>query len=249
VTGVQTCALPIFDLDKGQKLREGDRLRLVGEPGDDKQRDVYGQARVLELKARGTVAELLMEADDSLPEALFAFVDETVTERPRATGTRPAKVEEPIALADPFAKDPKGQPLPDGRPPEPKVDPKTTEPVKVEPVKVEPAKVEQAQPAALPRIEGTVFFTRRRDVLFGNTSTSVRVSVKSGAPTGTSCDVHLPNGTHMIFPVLRSNDSRETDASAWTRDPRPDPNKAQEWVLVECRDAAGYFAYRESVKK
>ncbi|MCU0699940.1 MAG: serine/threonine protein kinase, partial [Myxococcaceae bacterium] len=48
-----------IDLEKGQKLREGDRLRLVGAPVDGAEREVFGQARVLELKARNTVAELL----------------------------------------------------------------------------------------------------------------------------------------------------------------------------------------------
>ncbi|MBL8922663.1 MAG: protein kinase [Myxococcaceae bacterium] len=235
-----------IDIGKGKgKLREGDRLRLVGEAVDGDQREAYGQARVLELKARGTVAELLMEEDDTHPEQLFAFVDETVVDRPKAT-KRP---DEPIALADPFKKpdEPKGA---DPKPADPKpADPRPVEPkvAEVTPVEAKPVETKPAE-NALPRILGSVTFTRKKDVLFGNTTSTVRVMVKPG-PAGASCDVHLPNGTHKLFGTLKPGDNHESDAASWARDPRPDPNRAQKWVLVECRDAAGYFEYSDLVKK
>lgn len=230
-----------IDIDKGQRLREGDRLRLVGEPLADKRREVFGQARVLELKARGTVAELLMEEDDAHPDQLFAFVDETVVERPKPTAkVNPTKPDDPIVLADPFAKNPK----PDDRPAEPKVDPKPVEAKPVEP-KVEDKPVE----AALPRIEGSVVLARTRDALFGNTTSKVRVLVKSSSPAGAQCDVHLPNGKHLVFPTLRPGDNKESDLEQWGKDLRPDPNKATKWALVECRDAAGYFEFTDIVRR
>lgn len=230
-----------IDIDKGQRLREGDRLRLVGEPLADKRREVFGQARVLELKARGTVAELLMEEDDTHPDQLFAFVDETVVERPKTPAkVNPTKPDDPIVLADPFAKNPK----PDDRPAEPKVDPKPADPKPVEP-KVEDKPVEPA----LPRIEGSVVLARTRDAIFGNTTAKVRVLVKSSSPGGAQCDVHLPNGKHLVFPTLRPGDNKESDLEQWGKDLRPDPNKATKWALVECRDAAGYFEFTDIVRR
>ncbi|MBM4776491.1 MAG: protein kinase [Archangiaceae bacterium] len=238
-----------IDIDKGQRLREGDRLRLIGEPLADKQREVFGQARVLELKARGTVAELLMEEDETHPDQLFAFVDETVVERPKAVKPNPTKPDEPIALADPFAKNPK----PDDRPAEPKVDPKTldprTDPKTVVQKPVEPKVEDKPAEPALPRIEGSVVLSRTRDVIFGNTTSKIRVLVKSSSPAGAQCDVHLPNGKHLVFPTLRPGDNKESDLEQWGKDLRPDPNKATKWALVECRDAAGYFEFSDIVRR
>lgn len=244
-----------IDLGKAkQRLREGDRLRLVGEPVSGAEREVYGQARVLELKARGTVAALLMEEDESHPDQLFGFVDETVVDRPK-TPKPNGKPDEPIALADPYKKpddgkttDPKAA---DPKAADPKAaDPKAADP-KVEDPKAADPKTAEVKPAenALPRIEGSVVLIRKKDVLFGNTTSTVKVMVKSGSPPGSSCDVHLPNGTHQLFGALKPGDNRESDAASWPRDPRPDPNKAQKWVLVECRDAAGYFEYSDIVRK
>lgn len=151
-----------------------------------------------------------------------------------------------MVVADPFKKPDEPKPT-DPKP----GDPKGTEPKPDDPKPVEVAKPVETKPAenALPRIEGSVVFIRKKDVLFGNTTSTVKVMVKSGSPAGSGCDVHLPNGTHKLFGTLRPGDNQESDAASWPRDPRPDPNKAQKWVLVECRDAAGYFDYSDIVRK
>jgi hypothetical protein len=234
-----------IDLERGQRLREGDRLRLVGEPIDGKEREVFGQARVLELKARGTVAELLMEEDDAHPDALFAFVDETVPDRPKVE--RVTKEPAMVPAQFPATKDPTTPVKPDGAPGGPELNPVVAvKPVEVKPVEVKPVDTKPAAPT-LPRIEGTVIFTRKNGV-FGP-STTVRVVVNSETPSGTRCDVHLPNGLHQVFSTLRPRDSKESDLSAWKRDPRPDPNKARDWSLVECDDAVGYFKYTALIQR
>jgi serine/threonine protein kinase len=227
-----------IDLEKGQRLREGDRLHLVGEPIEGKLREVFGQARVLELKARGTVAELLMEEDDSHPEALFGFVDEAMPVRPKVANT--AKESGMLPSSFPTgSKEPKALANADDHPTEPPLTPAVDQPKAVE---TKPA------PQGLPRIEGTVLFTRKTSGILGATTT-VRVIVNSETASGVGCDVHLPNGLHQVFSTLKPRDSKESDLSEWKSDPRPDPNKAKEWSLVECKDAAGYFKYTVSIRK
>ncbi len=229
-----------IDLERGQRLREGDRLRLVGEPIEGKEREVFGQARVLELKARGTVAELLMEEDDAHPDALFAFVDETVPDRPKV-----AKVTRDPAMVPtefPATKDLTTPVTPDSAPGGPLLKPV----VEVRPVEVEPVDPKSATPT-LPRIEGTVILTRRNGIL--GSSTTVRVVVNSETPSGTACNVHLPNGLHQVFSTLKPRDNKQSDLSAWRNDPRPDPNKPRDWALVECRDAIGYFKYSALIQR
>ncbi|MDP3501571.1 MAG: serine/threonine-protein kinase [Myxococcales bacterium] len=233
-----------IDLEKGQRLREGDRLRLVGEPVEGRQREVFGQARVLELKARGTVAELLMEEDDAHPESLFAFVDETVPDRPKlAKVTKDPKDPAMVPVDFPVGPNNPKTTKPDDRPTEPPLNPVA----EVKPVEVKPLE-KKPEPAALPRIDGQVIFNRKNSGLLGP-STVVRVIVNSDSPSGTGCDVHLPNGLHQVFSSLRPRDNKESDLSVWKSDPRPDPNKAKDYALVECKDAAGYFKYTAVIQR
>ncbi len=230
-----------IDLGKGQRLREGDKLRIVGPPVDGKQREVHGQARVLELKARGTVADLLMEVDGELPAQAFGFVDETVTERPKVakvsptgTGTEPTKPpgeEKPGIEVNPFPKgtDP-------GKPPEPPLE------------KVEVKKEEPAPPAAA-NVVGSVRLMKksRNTILGGGTESNVQVMVSTGSASG--CDVHLPNDLHLVVGVLRAGDNRTTPLDQWAKDPRPDPNRtkagsgAERFALVECKEGSAYFPF------
>lgn len=231
-----------IDLGKGQRLREGDKLRVVGGPVDGKQREVYGQARVLELKARGTVADLLMEADGEFPsQQLYGFVDETVTERPKVakvnpsgSTNEPAKTpteEKPGIEVNPFPKanDP-------GKPPDPPLE------------KVEVKKEEPAPPAAA-SIVGSVRLMKksRNTILGGGTESNVQVMVSSGSASG--CDVHLPNDLHLVVGVLRSGDNKSTPLEQWAKDPRPDPNRAKagsgadRFALVECKEGSAYFPF------
>ena len=48
---------------------------------------------------------------------------------------------------------------------------------------------------------------------------------------------------------MRARDNKESDLSVWKSDPRPDPNKAKEYALVECKDAAGYFKYTAVIQR
>jgi serine/threonine-protein kinase len=225
-----------IDLEKGQKLREGDRLRLVGVPVEGKQREVFGQARVLELKARGTVAELLMEEDEAHPEELFAFVDETVVDRPKVAVRKPEGT--PVANAN--------------RPEETKpveVKPVEAKPVEVKPIEVkpverpvDPAPVE-AKPAERPKLKGAVTMRSQRELITGNLDATVQVSITFDSPAGTQCDVHLPNGMHKLFSSLRPGDNLTSNLKQWSKDPNPDPNRATRFALVECRDAASYLTF------
>jgi hypothetical protein len=125
----------------------------------------------------------------------------------------------------------------------------------VEPVRaVEPTlsvapKKEPATKPTLPTMKGTVVMLTEKRGLLRNINTNVRVMVNIDSPPGTQCDVHLPNGRHRVFPVLRPGSNQVEDLEEWPRDPRPDPNKAQRWSLVECRDAAGYFDFRDIVRR
>jgi serine/threonine protein kinase len=227
------------DLDKGQKLREGDRLRLVGAPVDGKSREIFGQARVLELKARGTVAELLMEEDDAHPDELFAFVDETVVDRPKlvprpvAVVTRPEDPK-PVEVKPAEVKPAEVKPA--------EVKPAEVKPVETKPVETKPAEPQPA-PAALPKLKGAVVMVTTREIITGNLDATLRVMIAIDSPPGSGCDVHLPNGMHKYFSNLRPGDNLQSNLKQWSKDPNPDPNKAREWALIECRDAASYLKF------
>ncbi|MDX2009534.1 MAG: protein kinase [Myxococcaceae bacterium] len=232
-----------IDLEKGQKLREGDRLRLVGAPVDGKAREVFGQARVLELKARGTVAELLMEEDDAHPDELFAFVDETVVDRPKVVGRKP----EGTVVATARPEDPRPvEPRPvETKPAEVKpvdAQPVETKPVEAKPVETKPA---ETKPAELPKLKGQVVMVTTQSLLAG-TDATVRLMIGFDSPAGTSCDVHLPNGLHKLFFGLRPGENNLTNLKQWAKDPNPDPSKdprAKNYALIECRDAAAYLPF------
>jgi serine/threonine-protein kinase len=233
-----------IDLGKGAKLREGDKLRLVGEPVDGKKREVYGQARVLELKARGTVADLLMEVEGDSATQLYGFVDETVVERPKVAKVTPVG-------GGSAAPDTKTEPKPEVKPSmEVNPFPKPEDP-KPEPVEV---KKEPAAPAAA-SIQGSVQLVSRPGNLLtgGGTETTVNVIVMAGSAT--DCDVHLPNGTHQRFGQLKSGANQQSPLTQWARDPRPDPNRsvagsgAENFALVECKEGSAYFKYSVAVRK
>jgi hypothetical protein len=122
------------------------------------------------------------------------------------------------------------------------VKPAEVKPVETKPVETKPAEPQPA-PAALPKLKGAVVMVTTREIITGNLDATLRVMIAIDSPPGSGCDVHLPNGMHKYFSNLRPGDNLQSNLKQWSKDPNPDPNKAREWALIECRDAASYLKF------
>ncbi len=204
-------------LEKKDKVSEGDRFNLVGEPGADGQRPVYGHAAVMGVK--GSLATLIFDEDAKLPEKVYAAKDvaaKKATPVAVAPRTPVAKVADPARVADP-------------------------EPVKVvEPVKaVEPVRpVEPARPAVT-QLFGSVQLsvpnsTGRRQVVLRNQN---QFSLSN-------CEVRLPSNvvTRLGTRTLLANEELKLPFTAFRSDPRAsDPQFKADWAAVYCREGTGYW--------
>ncbi len=244
-------------LEKGQKLSEGDRLTLVGEPiNGSTKRPLLGSAAVLELK--GALANLIVEEDFSSGAGAKVYaVRDAAVARPKPGAVAVAKVEpvkpapepvavpvkpEPVVVAKVEPKpEPRVEPKPEPKPeppPEPKPAPAKVEPVKVEPVKAEPVKVEAAKPQVkLPQLFGVI---RVRKDLYGQVARFENTS--SYAVSG--CKFRLPNrmvGVLKPGVVVPSRGQTDVPYAEFKPDPDPvDPQFASGWALVRCAEGVGY---------
>ena len=207
-------------LDKKDKLSEGDRLNLVGEPGADGKRPVYAHAAVLEVK--GSMAKLIFDEDSTVPETVYAAKDAT---------PKKAVV---VAKKDPV-KDPGKTTTEPVKQNEPVNEPPPQEPMKTEPV-VEPVKQAQPQGAQL-------FGSIRMSVpnLLGNRAVFVR---NLNEFTLSDCEIRLPS--NVVFKLNKRVISGKQELKLPFREFRPDPRPADpqfkaDWSAVYCREGTGYF--------
>jgi hypothetical protein len=210
-------------LDKKDKVAEGDRLNLVGEPDADGKRPLYGRAAVLSVK--GSLAQLVFDDDQKVPDKLFAALDAS-----------PKKVA--IAKKDPTAK-------PNGTDPV-KTDPtKTTEPTKTadpvkDPVK-EPEPVKDPEPVkpAVTQLFGSVRISTPNVV--GNRVVIVRSQNQFSL---TNCELRLPSNVVHRFgkTQLFGNQELKVPFKEFRTDSRPaDPQFKQDWAAMYCREGTGYW--------
>ena len=203
-------------LDKKDKLSEGDRVNLVGEPGPDGKRPLYARAAVL--SSNGSIAKLIFDEDATLPEKVFAAKDAT-----------PKKVV-PMVKKDPVkTNEPTKEPAKGPEPVTVKLDPEPS-PVKNEPVKNEPASAQ-------------LFGSIRMSVpnAMGNRGVFVR---NNNAFSLSACEVRLPS--NMVFKlgrrVLSAKEELKLSLKEFRPDPRPaDPQFAADWAAVYCREGTGYW--------
>lgn len=204
-------------LGKGDKLSEGDRINLVGDEEDDKQRPVYGRGAVLEVK--GSIVKLLFDDGAALPSTIYAARDAV------------ARTATPVVKKDP-RKDTTAtttavaQPEPT-REPEPTKEP---EPVK----QVEPVKEAARAPVQL--------FGYVRMGLASRGKRVVMVGSQNAFPL-TNCEVRLPS--NMVFKMKRPIQAQEVARvpfGDFKTDPRaPDEQFKNDWAAVYCKEGTGYW--------
>ena len=200
-------------LDRKDKVSEGDRLNLVGEPGADGKRPLYAHAAVLSVS--GSLAKLVFDEDAVLPEKLFAARD----------GSAKKVV---VAKKDPV-KNTELEPLPGKNP----VAVKTPEP---EPVKIpEPVKV---APAASAQLFGSVRLAMPNAM--GNRAVFIRNLNEFSL---SSCEVRLPSNVVLkLNRNLGGKEELKVPFKDFRPDARAtDPQFKADWAAVYCREGTGYW--------
>ena len=200
-------------LDKKEKLSEGDRVNLVGEPQADGKRPLYARGAVLSVN--GSLAKLVFDEDASLPEKVFAARDAS-----------PRKVVVAVAKKDPV-KSPEPEPAP-VKNPEPA-------PVKTPEPQPEPVK---AAPAASAQLFGTVHLSMPNAM--GNRGVLIR---NLNDFTLSSCEIRLPsNVVFKLKRNLSGKEELKLPFRDFKPDPRPsDPQFKADWAAVYCREGTGYW--------
>lgn len=229
-------------LEKGQRLKEGDRVSLIGEAMPGSKHEVYGSGAVLELK--GSIATLILD-DDRLSEAKgrLVAIQQLQPTTVRTPKERP-KTEPVVAAA---TKLPQPEPLkpvvvePVVERPKPVVAEKHIEPVKADP---EPG-LKRAEPAPAPaaraRFEGELQI--RKDLYGG----SVTLKNKSTFRVS-NCNIRLP--TKMVYQMrggrfIDPNGAEEVQYADFKPDSKSlDENQKKGWGLVECSEGIGYVTVK-----
>lgn len=212
-------------LDKNDKLSEGDRVSLVGEPGEDGKRPLYGHGAVM--KVTGSLATLLFDDDEKLPEKVFAARD-SAPKRPIVkrdpTKTTDGTKTEPVATADPV-----------------KIEPVKTEPVKEpEPVKetVAPVGEDPRKPKPV-QLNGSIRVVQSG--ILGNRAVFLQSQM---ALTLSNCEVRLPSNQffQMGNRTIGPRDTVKIALNKFQNDKRaaPEPFK-DNWGAVYCREGTGYW--------
>ncbi len=207
-------------LGSGEKLREGDRLNLVGEVEEDGQRSVYGHGAVFELK--GALATLVFDDDSPLPNPVFASRD--VSGKPPSTHRTPRK--DPVATTD---VKPNPEPTKD---PEPTKEP---EPVKEPVAEVkEPVKTGNAPVQLYGYVRIGLASRGRRTVMVGS---------QNPMPL-TGCELRLPS--NMVFKfnkrVIAAREVARVPFNDFRADTRPPDAQFQaDWAAMYCKEGTGYW--------
>lgn len=201
-------------LGKGDKLLEGDRINLVGEEEDDKQRPLYGRGAVLEVK--GSIAKLLFDDGAVLPSTVYAAKDVS----PRVAASLKAQKKDPGATTSAQT---------DSTPKEPE----SVKAVEPEPVKTqEPAKAGPVQLFGYVRMSTA---TRgRRTVMVGS---------QNAFPL-TNCEVRLPGNMVFKFGKrpIQAQEVARVPFQEFKNDTRPpDPQFANDWAAMYCKEGTGYW--------
>ncbi len=209
-------------LAKGDKLAEGDRLDIVGEPDEKGLRPVYAHGAVMEIT--GSIAHVLLDEDLVLPPTVYVSKDASgkvhVVNRPRKD-----PVKEP-------AKDPAKDPVK-----EPAKDP-VKEPAKVpakDPVKtVEPVKT----PARL-TLRGKVFITSPDK----KTKARTVQLTSENAVALTACELRLTNNLVAKVPsAIPAGSSTGMTFNLFRADSRPPLKEfAAGWALMDCKEGSGFW--------
>lgn len=215
-------------LDAKDRLREGDRMNLLGEPGEDGKRPIYAHAAVLEVN--GSLAKLLFDEDVPLPEKLFAAKD-----------AAPKVLRAPVKVAE--AKSP-AEPV---KATEPVVPAKAPESVKMpEPVKApEPAPepMQAAEPGKGAPGSAQLFGKVRLAIPNQAGDRAVILTSDTGFPL-TECEVRLPSNVFFRLGrrVIAPKGVQRVAFSDFHRDARPpDPQFRADWAAVYCREGTGYW--------
>jgi hypothetical protein len=232
------------------KLQEGDQVKMLSEPVDKKNRELYGIASVIESK--GVLARLLMDPDTKVPNKFYAVKDEGPKRVPKAKGTEVAKADpkQSDSGKEP-GKDPAKEPAkevakadpPGPAPTNPKEEPKKEEAKKDEPKKEE---ARQETTTAKPPASNRKILTGGI-VLGSGVFKKVHIYNRSDFDWH-GCELRLPNRTYYRYEPDDQIAAGESDGIAFTRfkeDSRPeDPQAAHGWALVQCREGAGYLQFK-----
>ena len=205
-------------LGKGDVLREGDRVNIVGEVNGEGKYPLYARGAVMQLK--GSVATLIFDESAALPETAYAAKDASpkrtvVARKDPPRGTDPVKTGEPAKLVE--------------------------EPTPAKTVEPEPVKVAEPEPV---KTNTTQLFGQVR-ISTANILGSRTVLVQSqNAFSLSNCEVRLPSNLVYRF-GRRTISGNETAKVAFTQfrpDSRPaDPQFKQDWAAVYCREGTGYW--------
>ncbi len=199
-------------LSKGDTLREGDRLNLVGEVEDDLHRPVYGHGAVLEVK--GSIAKVLFDDDAVLPTTVFAARDATA--RPVPAVKNPKKDPTTVAAIEPTKE------------PEPVKEPEP-EPVK-EPVKAaaSPVQLFGYVRISLPSARG------KRLVMAGSQNAFPLSNCELRLPS----NMVFKFGKR----VLAAQEVARVPFNDFKNDARaPDAQFKADWAAMYCKEGTGYW--------
>ncbi|MDP1828547.1 MAG: protein kinase [Archangium sp.] len=201
-------------LEKKDKLSEGDRVNLVGEPGADGKRPLYARAAVLSVN--GSIAKLLFDEDATLPETVFAAKDAS----PKKVGVG--------------KKDPSGKTEPV----------KTTEPEPVKVAEPAPVKTPEPEPVKVNApASAQLFGSVRMSVpnVMGNRAVFVRNLNEFPVH---ECEFRLPSNVvfKLARKVIAPKDEVKINFKEFRPDPRPpDPQFKADWAAVYCKEGTGYW--------
>lgn len=217
-------------LEKNERVEEGERFRLVGEPIDGAKRELYGTAAVYRVK--GALAEIVIEQDETdFPKELFAFRDLTVpVAKVAKKPVKPVAHDPPAAATITAAQEPvKG------------VEATPTTAIVVATSEPQQAAAQKSSERRV--IKGDVRIERRRR---NSDEGTVAVATRE-ADVLAGCTVWLPNGRSKVFSTLAPGKSTVSSLESFRVDPRPlDPNlRSRQYALTQCEGAAGYFYFTD----
>jgi serine/threonine protein kinase len=225
-------------LDPKDKVREGERLDLIGEPeADGKTRPVYAHGAVREVK--GSLASVLIDDDVPLPDKLFASRDLTA----RAVATAPRPVRQPDGTAPRPEPARPANPEP-ARPVEPGPSPQPEPARQVEPARQPEPQPEPARPQTpVTQIYGDVLMAVGK--VMGNRSVVVTNKNKFML---TRCTLRLPS--NMIYSFgsqqIMGGSSVRVPFDRFISDKAPVADEIkkylrEDWALMRCAEGSGYF--------
>ncbi len=228
-----------------QKLEKGDEVKILGPELEKSQRELYGNATVVEVER--SLARLLIDEELKLPPKAFA-VKELGPKRAARVERREAAKAEP-GKAEPVAKvEPARQAEPE------KIE--RAEPSKIETAKLEPPP-KQEHPARQPEAvkEPAKTDDVRQKILNGGITVSGQSKVYVFNRTDFAwhgCELWLPTKKYYRYEPNAEISAQDSDKLEYGRfsDPKAvDPAVQKEldkgtWALVRCKEGAGYVSFK-----